>query len=144
MNWGHKITLVFIAFAALIGTMVYKCMNKNFELVSADYYDDELHYQDKIDGFNNAEKLSPLIITQTASQLQITLPNNKQWKQPSGQLWFYCANNATSDRKMPLQLNGSNVMTLSKTKLVRTGYTLKITWQDSGTKYYNEQLIAIK
>ena len=51
MTWGNKLLLVFAAFALLIGTLVYKCMQQNFELVSKDYYNDELqlYKQKKLD-----------------------------------------------------------------------------------------------
>ena len=40
MNWGNKLMLVFIVFALLIGTLVYKSINTKYDLVSKDYYKD--------------------------------------------------------------------------------------------------------
>ena len=54
MNWGRSLILVFIVFAAFMGYLVYRASGTHFDLVSKEYYKDELRYQDKIDGFRNA------------------------------------------------------------------------------------------
>ncbi|MFZ8343681.1 FixH family protein, partial [Staphylococcus aureus] len=54
MNWGYKLLLAFISFALIIGILVYKSINTKYDLVSTEYYKDELRYQDKIDGSGNA------------------------------------------------------------------------------------------
>src|SRR3954471_1809897 len=126
MTWGNKLLLVFVGFAFLIGTLVYKCMQQNFELVSKDYYNDELRYQDKIDGANNANKLSSIQIAQTSEEVSIQLPKELNGLVTTGQAWFYCATSASNDRKIPLATGGDGITKISKSKLARTNYQVKV------------------
>ena len=69
MNWGNKLILVFIVFAVMMSVLVYKSVNTKYDLVSKDYYKDELRYQDKIDGMHNAAKVSDVVVTQDADNV---------------------------------------------------------------------------
>ena len=107
MTWGNKLLLVFIGFALLMSTLVYKCAKQNFELVSKDYYNEELRYQDKIDGENNANKLSSVQIAQTSDEVSIQLPKELNGLTTAGEVWFYCAPNSSFDRKIPVKVNSN-------------------------------------
>ena len=58
MNWGNKILVVFVAFGSMISYMVYRCVKTPVNLVSEQYYKDELAYQNVIDGTKRANALS--------------------------------------------------------------------------------------
>ena len=143
MNWGNRIVVVFIIFAMLIGTLVYKCLKQNYELVSKDYYTDELRYQDKIDEMSNASKLSSVQLFQTADEITIRLPKELDGLEVRGEAWFYCAPNSGNDRKIPVQVNEGGVMKVDKSKLAKSYYQVKLKWQNGNEKYYNEQNIQV-
>ncbi|MDB5191011.1 MAG: hypothetical protein JWQ96_574 [Segetibacter sp.] len=144
MTWGNKLVFVFIAFAALMGTLVYKCMQQNFELVSKDYYNEELRYQDKIDGTNNANKLSNVKVDYSGDELHIHLPKELNGLALTGDALFYCATNSKFDRKLPLQVNDEGLMNVGLRILAKTNYILKISWQVGNEQYYNEQSVDLK
>lgn len=144
MSWGNKLVLVFVVFAALIGTLVYKCTQKNFELVTPQYYNDELKYQDKIDGANNANKLTSVFLTQTPADMRITLPKELKGQATTGEILFYCASNSANDRTIKLDVSDDGVMIIDKSKLAPVPYQVKISWQIGTTRYYNEQTVAVK
>ena len=84
INWGHKIILVFVLFVSLIATLVYKSIHTNFELVTKEYYKDELVYQQVIDGTNNANKLGGITTVSSDAQfVNVTLP--EEMKKSCGQ-----------------------------------------------------------
>jgi hypothetical protein len=144
MTWGNKLLIAFILFGTLIGTLVYKCMQQNFELVSKDYYGDELRYQDKIDGVNNANKLSGIKVIENVTDISIQLPKELNGMALTGEAWFYCPNNASNDRKIPLNVSDSGTMLIAKNKLAKTKYLLKLNWESGKEKFYNEQSIELK
>ena len=76
MNWGNKLVVVFIVFGAFIGYLVYQAVNTKYDLVSKEYYKDELRYQDTIDRQKNASKLSDVKIEQDADAVTIHLPHS--------------------------------------------------------------------
>ncbi|MBG9378120.1 FixH family protein [Panacibacter sp. DH6] len=144
MSWGNKLLVAFIAFGALIGTLVYKCMHQNFELVSKDYYADELKYQDRIDGANNAGKLSAVQVSTTGTELAIQLPKELNGQVLKGEAWFYCATNAADDRRIPLTVDDKGIMLVDKSKLAKASYVLKLNWENTSEKFYNEQAVSLR
>jgi hypothetical protein len=143
LNWGWALTVVFIAFAAHISLLVYKCTQQQFDLVSSDYYNEELKYQDKIDGMKNAQQLTPVQLVQTGDEVSLQLPKELNGQALTGQVWLYCAASAANDYKAPLQVNSNGVMLINKKKLADANYTAKITWESGDAKYYNEQPLTI-
>lgn len=144
MSWGNKLLVVFIVFATLIGTLVYKCTQANFELVTKDYYGEELKFQDQIDGVNNANKISSVTINQSADELSVQMPKELNGKKISGQAWFYCPNNSTNDRKISLNADDNGNIIIAKNQLAKTKYLLKLSWKTADENFYNEQSVEIK
>ena len=58
MNWGHKILFLYLGFVILVMVMVFMAYRQDVPLVSDDYYEKELKYQDDIDQFKNAALLA--------------------------------------------------------------------------------------
>jgi hypothetical protein len=91
MNWGRALLLVFVLFAGFMGYLVYRASGTHFDLVSKEYYRDELNYQDKIDGLRRAADISKVVIkTEGNRQLLVELPAELSGKSISGELWLYC------------------------------------------------------
>jgi hypothetical protein len=106
LNWGHKLTIVFIAFAAFIFFLVYKTTQSHFDLVSKDYYKDELAYQQVIDGTNLANKLSGgILVQQQKEQISIQFPQEMKQKKAEGTLFFYCSSDSRKDKKIAVNLS---------------------------------------
>ncbi|HSU50249.1 MAG TPA: FixH family protein [Segetibacter sp.] len=143
MTWGTKLLLVFTAFALLMSTLVYMCMKQKFELVSKDYYKDELRYQDKIDGMNNANKIGNVLIQENQENVSIQLPKEVQGLALKGQATFYCTVNSLNDRTLPLEVNDEGFMLISKTKLAKAKYLVKLNWQIGNDLYYTEKKLSV-
>jgi len=143
MSWGNKIVIVFLLFAGLIFTLVYKATNTKYDLVSKDYYKDELRYQDKIDGLNNANKLSGISISQDVNELVLDLPIEMKGSVSEGEIWFYRNNDASKDRKIPLQTDAFGRQRIMKNTIAKGNYQLKLNWRSGGNLYYSEQNLTI-
>jgi hypothetical protein len=144
MNWGNKLMLVFIVFALLIGTLVYKSINTKYDLVSKDYYKDELRYQERIDQTNNANEISAVSISQDNSYLIIQLPKEQSGVKTEGEILMYCKTNADNDVKFILQTDSNGKQIIDKNKIRKGAYQLKLTWQTASQKFYNQHDILIK
>ncbi|THU30718.1 hypothetical protein FAM09_29395 [Niastella caeni] len=143
-NWGHKLTLGFLAFAGMIIYLVVQSMNTRYDLVSGEYYKEELQYQQVIDGASRANQLSNLTtVTQAGHQLIIQLPGEMQQQAITGSVLFYSADNAQKDKKMALQVNDQAVQTIDSRAFVAGNYTVKIRWQNNGKDYYTEVPVTI-
>ena len=144
MSWGNKLLLTFIGFAILMSTLVYNCTRHNFDLVSKDYYADEIRYQDKIDGMNNASKIGPLELSQNTANILIKLPSEMIGRHITGEAWFYCATNAKLDKKIMLSTNSEGRQFIDKSNLAKTNYLVKINWKAGDKLYYSEHKMTIE
>jgi len=144
LNWGHKVMLGFFAFAGMIAYLVFQSVHTRYDLVSKEYYKDELQYQQVIDGTSEANRLScKPVVSQTDNTVIIHLPGEMKQATVTGNIWFYCAANAQKDRKMPLQLNIDAEQIINKRQFVPGNYTAKINWEANGVKYYAETPLTI-
>jgi len=62
----------------------------------------------------------------------------------TGEAWFYCATNASNDRKIPLKVDNEGVMMIDRNVLAKTNYLVKLNWQSGNEKFYSEQAIQLK
>ncbi|MEO1051894.1 MAG: FixH family protein [Bacteroidota bacterium] len=146
MNWGTRIVFVFIAFAAIIISMVVISMKQDINLVAEDYYAQEIQYQDQINRMTNNEQLEvkpTLAYDQTTAQAKLVFPVDliSGWK--SGEVHFFRPSDASLDtrHKIALDDEGKQVFDLAE---FRTGlWKAKITWQSGDKAYYEEITLVI-
>jgi hypothetical protein len=143
MSWGTKILIVYVAFVLGILFMVYTSATQNTDLVTEDYYNKELKYQDKIDEVKRVAALSaPVECSVKDNALTISFPKDFAGKQLAGEAVLYCPADKKKDFKknfrlkdLPLQMEfpaGSKGL-----------YELHLSWQDGGVTYYFEKKIFI-
>jgi hypothetical protein len=145
LNWGHKITLAFSAFVLLMFTLVYKSMKTDFQLVTKEYYKDELAYQQVIDGTNRANKLKGNVqVAQTKDGLSIQLPAEMKGKNISGNIWLYCSSDDKKDRRLELVIDENGKHMITDKSILPANYLLNVTLKADELSYYNEQRIEVK
>jgi hypothetical protein len=144
MNWGNKLVLVFVVFGLFIGYLVYRAVTTKYDLVSKDYYKDELRYQDKIDRIKNAAKISEVIVEQDADAVIIQLPKEQKGFAVSGDVFFYCITDDRNDYHTALQVDSTNKQIFLKKSLQKAAYDIKINWQIGKELYYFEKKILIR
>lgn len=143
MNWGHKIIIVFILFAAGILTLVTKSMRTRIDLVTTDYYGEELKYQQVIDGRKQALSLSsPVKISQEENTVTLSFPAEMQDIPLTGNILFYRASDSKYDVSLPLQ-SQKGLLILDKNRLQKGSYRIQLKWQANGKKYFQENAMMI-
>jgi len=144
MNWGNKLLLTFIVFGLGMGYLVYRSLSTNYELVAKDYYNQELRYQQVIDGSNLANRLStPVKVEQTGTGIQLALPPEMKNKSISGDILFYCAYDEKKDRKFPLSISPEGIQVFGSSSFHPGDYTVKINWAVEGKNYFAEKKLTV-
>ena len=132
---------VYIAFVAGIGFLIFKASNQEFDLVTKDYYEQELKYQQVIDQSANASRLSmPLYIEKKEAELKISFPDEMKNKKKLVDFYLYYAADAKRDFRRSFELN-ENELAQALPVGMKGMYELKLTWETEGVKYYHEQKI---
>lgn len=143
MNWGRGLTLVFAAFATLIGALVYGAMHTKFELVSKEYYKDELNYQQKIDGRQNAKDAGALVVTKSADTVALELPASFIHENIKADVWFYCKINSASDRRNNIVItNGRYVF--ERKYFPAAEYEVRLQMEAQGKTYYYTTVMDLR
>lgn len=144
ISWGTKIAVLYISFVALIGFMVTLCMRQNIELVSDDYYERELVFQDKINEMNNAnalpEKISHTILPEGVI---IQFPALFKTKKVSGEILFFRPSDKSKDHSAGIRLNENAQQLIPAQFLSKGMYKMKVSWNADATSYFTEEIIVI-
>lgn len=144
MNWGHKIIIVFVVFAAGILTLVTKSMRTRIDMVTPDYYTEELKYQQVIDGKENAGRLSaPVSISQKETGVLISFPPELRNQPITGKLTFYRPSDSGKDVFIPLQPDLQGQQFINRKLFIRGQYKVKVAWTMNNLPYYQEQSVNI-
>lgn len=144
ISWGNKILIAILAFVTMMGTLVYKCLNTNYELVSKEYYKDELDYQKRIEAANRAQALNSVASVNVNSEsVLVELPDEMRNKNITGSILFYCATDASKDRTVEMKVSADGQQSIEKSVLRPGNYTVKMNWIADGQSYYSEKNVKL-
>jgi nitrogen fixation protein FixH len=142
MSWGTKIAFLYLSFATMIGVMVYKSVTQSVDLVAPNYYEQELKYQDKIDGINNLKAQSNAIFIDQ-KEANVTFSFSKEMGTPKGRILFFKPDNASSDFETEIKTDNEGVQTIETKDLTKGTYLVKIDWKIGDKKFFKEERISI-
>ena len=143
IGWGWKIAILYSGFVILILTLVIGANRQHFDLVSKDYYDAELGYQKVLDAGKNQTALShPLNIHADANSVVIDFPDEFKSQALTGNIQFYAPVNAEWDRNFKINAK-DNTVSIARSALKNTRYTIKISCSVDGKSYYQESEIYL-
>ena len=143
-NWGTGIFISYSVFMLLtIITAVY-FMNQDVSLVTDDYYQQELKYQDQIDKIERTNALSEKpTIDFDGLGVNISFPKLLIEKNVVGKIHFYRPSDPGLDFALPISLNSEGIQLISTKQLAAGYWRLKLNWMMNGKEYYNEKAIII-
>ncbi|SFZ92575.1 FixH protein [Flaviramulus basaltis] len=144
INWGTGIVIAFIAFISFIMYFIIT-MNVNdkyaHDLVTEDYYAEELAYQNDIDKLKNSKNLSENITyTKSVEGLVIYFPSNLDFKKITGNVFLYRPSNKQLDFDTVISLSKQNLL-IPDNRLVDGRWNIKIDWQYDSQSYLYKEII---
>lgn len=138
INWGTGIVLAFIAFISFI---MYFVINMNVQekydhdLVTDQYYEEELQYQSNIDKERNAKKLKENVrLTQTDAGIEIQFPKGFTSNSIQGKVFLYRPSNRQFDFEIPISLSHHTLL-IPDNRLLDGRWNIKVDWTDGKTAY---------
>lgn len=145
INWGTGIVIAFVLFISFIMYFVINMnINKkyNHDLVTEDYYQEELLHQNEIDKVDNAKNLKDNVSwKKTDDGILITFPKDLDFKSIKGQVFLYRPSNKKLDFEIPISLSDSYLL-IPKTELLDGRWNIKVDWKYDGESYlYKESIV---
>lgn len=142
MNWGKWIIVSFILFAGFIATLVAVCMRQDVSLVSKDYYQDELAYQDQIVRVNNANRLAERpVIKINGSFVEVGF--NEFNKIEKGTLKLFRPSDAKMDKVIILTPTDETKQLFPIGELEKGMYRARMLWVMDDKEYFVEEIINL-
>jgi len=144
ISWGTGIVIGIIVFVVISITMTVIFMTQDVSLVSDNYYEKSLSYQDEIDKQSRTKSLDEQVkINFNGELVTISLPSDYISKDISGEIFFYRPSNPKLDFALPLQLvEGNQIIPVGR--LEKGFWRIKLNWVMDGNGYYNERAITIE
>ncbi|MDD7887486.1 FixH family protein [Flavivirga sp. 57AJ16] len=144
INWGTGIVMAFIGFISFIMYFIIT-MNVNdaydHDLVTEDYYAEELAYQKDIDKLKNAKNLGENITyKKTVEGLIIQFPKAIDFKKITGKIFLYRPSNKHLDFDTIISLSKPYLL-IPDNRLVDGRWNIKIDWQYNGISYLFKESI---
>ena len=144
-NWGTGIVMAFVLFIGFILFFVIRMSTDtraDHDLVTKEYYQQELAYQEEIDAEKNARALgAELKIEKTAQGLRITLPKALLNSNSTGTMSLYRPSNKHLDFDLPIRLSKTHLLIPDK-RLLDGRWDIKIRIEHEGENYLFKERIT--
>ncbi len=123
MNWGKGITIVMISFIIFITTLVTIMISTKIDLVSEDYYQKEINFEEDISSAKNWKHLEKEVEFQSNEQhLIVTLPEIDQVDE--FELFFTRPDDKKQD--LTFKINGTKTFIIDKSKFKKGQYDYRL------------------
>ncbi len=144
INWGHKILAIYLLFVAGIVYMVVLSSRQKVDLVTDDYYAEEIRYQERIDESGRASALSaPIQYSIAQGLLTVRFPKEFEGKKISGEFLLYCPSDDKKDIRSNIETTGNEIkVTIPEAN--KGAHVIKVKWKADGLTYYFEENIFIQ
>ncbi len=144
-TWGTGIFLTIIIFVSFFVSFIIFSFTKDVNLVTKDYFPDEIAYDIKIQKIQNTNSLKEkLIFSLNNRVLKIKFPSLiKNNKNISGTILFYYIKSARKDIIYPLNINDKKEQFIDLTRLEKGRYTIQVDWTYNNKSYFQEETIEI-
>mgnify|MGYP003129563680 CR=1 FL=1 len=143
MNWGHGIAIFFFCFVAFMTSLVVMSFQQNIDLVTEDYYAEELKYQHQIEKERNTQLLDEQVTVKSEEGgIQLNFP--KLSTPIGGQAQLFRPSDARFDLLTELEPDSENRQFISTGTLPAGFYKMKISWNAGGKDYYTEEGVHLR
>jgi hypothetical protein len=141
MDWGKGILLVIIAFVGFILTLVIISVRQDdIHLVTENYYEKEIKYQDQIEREKSAAALDRevLVFDAQSKAMVLDLPVGAK-----GNIQLFRPSDARLDQELSLDIKEEGKTTIPLEKLKSGYWRVQLTWTENGVEFYEEKKISL-
>tara|TARA_R110002051_G_scaffold99857_1_gene170234 strand:+ start:42487 stop:42933 length:447 start_codon:yes stop_codon:yes gene_type:complete len=145
INWGTGIVIALALFISFILFFVIR-MNmddkSNHDLVTEEYYKQELTFQKDLDAQNNAINTNNnLTVEKTPEGLLVTFPENLEFEKVKGTVSLYRPSNKQLDFDFPISLSNTNLLVPDK-RLLDGRWDIKVSWNYKDEEFLSKKSIT--
>lgn len=136
-QWPAGIILGYLIFVSGTLYFVFMSFNTDWDLVTENYYEKTLVYQQKLDAENNALSLqNPLRWELTSGAVTLFYPVELLDAGMTGEITMYRPSDARLDFTLPVQFDERGVQIIALEQLRRGAWTMEVSWTSGDVAYY--------
>jgi nitrogen fixation protein FixH len=134
-NWGTGIAIVLTVFIGFILTLVFLTSTADSDLVAADYYKQELAFQERVDAAKNGRQLdASVIVVQNGNAISISCDPDVFPASEKGFISFYRPDDPTKDRTLDLDLSTGS-QDIPTADFISGLYQVRLSWTADNADY---------
>ena len=142
--WPYGIILFFVLLICSMAAVVVIAATHRDTMVSENYYEQELKFQDQIDSSARAQKSGASIqLDASAGKLVVTVPEQQLKQKLSGAIEFYRPSSPDLDCKMSFAPNTDGTQAVDISKLASGLWHVRVSWTADDKEYLLEQKITL-
>lgn len=142
MNFGKWIVVSFISFALFIGALVVVCVRQDINLVSKNYYQEELVHGEKMEQIRNTNLLDEQPDIKVNGN-QIELQFKRLQEVENGQVLFMRPSDAGLDQVFKVEPSQGTILRFETSDFEVGQYRARFKWTMEGKEYFFEKIIVI-
>jgi nitrogen fixation protein FixH len=143
-RWGTGVIASFAVFVAAVLVMVYIAMSQRVDLVTDQYYDQALRYQERIDAQQDAGGPDDLRVVAHPGELLLLFPAHTRTGVMRGSLVLYRPADMARDVRLALAADSAGVQHVSTASLEKGLWRVKVEWNAGGKTRYHEEPVLIQ
>lgn len=139
-NWGTGITVSLVAFVGMMAWFATRAVNNSEELVTEDYYKQEIAYQSEIDRLERTRTDGREVeVEVSADALHLRFAAGVR----SASVALMRPSDMRADRAFSITPDPAGMFALDTRGLVKGFYQLRIEWTDEGGERLSERTIVL-
>lgn len=144
MNWGKKIAVLYIGFVVATLAFVFFAMTQKVDLVTDNYYEKELKYQEQIDKIKKTKELKEKTEIQLIEKtVKIKFPSLPDKNIQKDFILFYRPSDPSKDVKIQVTADSLGFQLIPVEKLTKGFWKIKLNWTSGGSEFYDESMLNI-
>jgi hypothetical protein len=123
----------------------YEASKQKVELVTDNYYDEELKYQSHINKVALTDSLHARPEWQVnGDKIAMMFPENGGNENIKGNIHFYCPSDEKRDFDLPFTATPQRHVSISSTRLRHGTYKMQIDWRQGKSDFYTEGVVTVQ
>ena len=145
-GWPVGIFTFYGLFVAGLLFAVFLTLNNDMQMVTNNYYEKTLKYEDQITRIRNANALyekPDIAYNRDKTVLILTMPEISGVRKFTGKIHFFRASNARLDLSFPMRCNARGKQFIPLSNIESGKWKIQIEWTDKVKEYYFEQVVIL-
>ena len=144
--WPISIVAFFSIAILGCGTFIAFCSRHPADLISPNYYEEEVRYQGQIERLRHTQQratLASVTYKPAGKLITISLPPEHSRTKPSGQIQLYRPSAVNLDRQLKLELNPAGIQSIDAASLLPGLWKVRVSWTVENRDYFIDQKVVI-